>query len=375
MTRYLVRLCALAAVVALAGCGRGVQLDQVPEDTETRLVEECDVDVAAWLDKLARNWRSWPTNTTTPPAGGAARASRNQAEEDLPLPRPVASRRRRRLPQGEHDDSSASVCPSTSAAKSPTRRSPSTSPASATTTPPSSWPATTPRCQPGNRRLREREELSRRMVPPREPGPDRRPEQGRHRRRPGRPSEVVCIHRQLVKILDGKAAASPLASALLPAGRRAIARAAEAYRGPRQNKTALAADLDGRPRRLGDRRRPSPLGTTKSQAEAIFATQAKGGRRLPPTSTGAATCSRAAAADRGRPRRHRLPRRGRPRRRDQRRLPRQLRDHLPRGGPPRLPPRRRGHRRQGGGQHPRPAEGHLRRERPLRSPAPTATSA
>src|SRR4051794_31837376 len=49
MTRSLVRACALAAVVALAGCSRPKV--EIPEDTETRLSEECSISLADWLSK------------------------------------------------------------------------------------------------------------------------------------------------------------------------------------------------------------------------------------------------------------------------------------------------------------------------------------
>src|SRR5262249_740777 len=90
-------------------------------------------------------------------------------------------------------------------------------------------------------------------------------------------TEIVCIHRQLAKILDAKAAAGPLGAALLPSGRRAIAQAAKAYRTPRWNKTALAGDLDKVAEAWGDvPQPPSVLGMSKVQAERLFGTKARG---------------------------------------------------------------------------------------------------
>ncbi len=57
-------------------------------------------------------------------------------------------------------------------------------------------------------------------------------------------TELVLLHRQLHTVLDAKAAASPLGAALLPRGRQALTLAAAAWREPRRNKTALAADID-----------------------------------------------------------------------------------------------------------------------------------
>ncbi len=63
-------------------------------------------------------------------------------------------------------------------------------------------------------------------------------------------AELVLLHRQLRSLLDGKSASGvvlapqALSAALLPRGRQALTLAAAAWRQPRLNKTALAADLD-----------------------------------------------------------------------------------------------------------------------------------
>ncbi|MGH7222851.1 MAG: hypothetical protein ACRELF_06470, partial [Gemmataceae bacterium] len=57
-------------------------------------------------------------------------------------------------------------------------------------------------------------------------------------------TELVLLHRQLRSLLDAKSAPRALGAALLPRGRQALTLAAIAWREPRQNKTALAADID-----------------------------------------------------------------------------------------------------------------------------------
>lgn len=57
-------------------------------------------------------------------------------------------------------------------------------------------------------------------------------------------AELVQLHRQLRAFLDAKTASSALGAALLPRGRQALTLAAAAWRQPRWNKTALAADIE-----------------------------------------------------------------------------------------------------------------------------------
>ncbi|MHB1426978.1 MAG: hypothetical protein ACYC3I_27805, partial [Gemmataceae bacterium] len=57
-------------------------------------------------------------------------------------------------------------------------------------------------------------------------------------------AELVLLHRQLRSLFDAKTAAGALGAALLPRGRTALTLAAAAWREPRWNKTALAADID-----------------------------------------------------------------------------------------------------------------------------------
>src|SRR6185437_15308552 len=52
------------------------------------------------------------------------------------------------------------------------------------------------------------------------------------------------LHRQLRSLLDGQSVPQALGAALLPRGRQALTLAAAAWREPRHNKTALAADID-----------------------------------------------------------------------------------------------------------------------------------
>lgn len=57
-------------------------------------------------------------------------------------------------------------------------------------------------------------------------------------------AELVQMHRQLRSLLDAKTASAALGAALLPRGRQALTLAAAAWRQPRWNKTALAADIE-----------------------------------------------------------------------------------------------------------------------------------
>lgn len=57
-------------------------------------------------------------------------------------------------------------------------------------------------------------------------------------------AELVLLHRELRSLLDAKTASGALGAALLPRGRPALTLAAAAWRDPRWNKTALAADID-----------------------------------------------------------------------------------------------------------------------------------
>src|SRR5262249_42967684 len=55
---------------------------------------------------------------------------------------------------------------------------------------------------------------------------------------------LVVLHRQLREVLDEKAAAGPLGSALLSFGRKALADAAGAWGGPQGKQPALAEDIE-----------------------------------------------------------------------------------------------------------------------------------
>lgn len=70
-------------------------------------------------------------------------------------------------------------------------------------------------------------------------------------------AELVQLHQQLRSLLDGKAASGALGAALLPRGREALTLAAAAWREPRWNKSALAADIDAALANWGDA--PDPV--------------------------------------------------------------------------------------------------------------------
>jgi hypothetical protein len=80
-------------------------------------------------------------------------------------------------------------------------------------------------------------------------------------------TELVLLHQQLRALLDGPAATGPLGAALLPAGRRALADAAVAWRD--EKKTALANDIDGALKDWGKLPAPAPLVTPKTKGAEV----------------------------------------------------------------------------------------------------------
>src|SRR5262245_54337059 len=92
MVRFLVRACALAAVIALVGCGRGqIHTDQVPEDRNTRLGDDCPIDLAAWLAQ-SRSELAKLADEKDALIDTQREAFRNQQADELLLPRLAAPR-------------------------------------------------------------------------------------------------------------------------------------------------------------------------------------------------------------------------------------------------------------------------------------------
>lgn len=71
-------------------------------------------------------------------------------------------------------------------------------------------------------------------------------------------TEIVALHKQLRQLLDERSAKGPLGAALLPLGRRALQLAAEAWKQPKVNKLALAADVEKALADWGDVPAPAP---------------------------------------------------------------------------------------------------------------------
>jgi hypothetical protein len=93
-------------------------------------------------------------------------------------------------------------------------------------------------------------------------------------------TELVCLHRQLREVLGPKAAAGPLGATLLPFGRRALTLAAAAWQEPKQNRTALAKDVEEALKAWGDAPAPAPAlrpGTPQSEVSAFLGANAEGG--------------------------------------------------------------------------------------------------
>jgi hypothetical protein len=92
-------------------------------------------------------------------------------------------------------------------------------------------------------------------------------------------AELVGIHRQLLALFKEKEAPAALRAALLPAGRRALALSAHAYRGPKKNMTALAADIDAALLDWGDSPAPAPglaPGAGRADVSAVLGAPARG---------------------------------------------------------------------------------------------------
>ncbi len=92
-------------------------------------------------------------------------------------------------------------------------------------------------------------------------------------------TELVQLHRQLRTLLDGKSAPAALAASLLPRGRQALTLAAAAWRQPRLNKTALAADVDAALADWGAAPDPLPglnSGAKRSEVVSLMGGEAEG---------------------------------------------------------------------------------------------------
>jgi hypothetical protein len=86
-------------------------------------------------------------------------------------------------------------------------------------------------------------------------------------------TRLVLVHKQLRSVLDKKAAAGPLGAALLPAGKRALFLASKAWRDPKENKTALAEDVENALAEWGAVPAPQPPlrpGAAKDAVARVF---------------------------------------------------------------------------------------------------------
>jgi hypothetical protein len=92
-------------------------------------------------------------------------------------------------------------------------------------------------------------------------------------------TELVCLHKQLREVLDRKAAATSLGSALLPFGRRALSGSVLAYRDPKHNKLAVAEDIEAALKDWGPVPVPAPpvaRGARQADVARVFGASATG---------------------------------------------------------------------------------------------------
>lgn len=92
-------------------------------------------------------------------------------------------------------------------------------------------------------------------------------------------AELVLLHRELRSLLDAKTASGALGAALLPRGRQALTLAAAAWREPRWNKTALAADIDAALADWGVVPDPVPglrIGANRSEVVSLMGSDLEG---------------------------------------------------------------------------------------------------
>lgn len=91
--------------------------------------------------------------------------------------------------------------------------------------------------------------------------------------------ELVQLHKQLLGVLDSKAAAGPLGAALLPLGRRALGQAADQLRNGKTKRTVIADDITAALAEWGDTPKPAPVltpGTAKELVASVLGATANG---------------------------------------------------------------------------------------------------
>jgi hypothetical protein len=92
-------------------------------------------------------------------------------------------------------------------------------------------------------------------------------------------TELVVLHRELRQLLDARAAAGPLGAALLSQGREALTQAAAAWKAPKENKTALAQDVEAALADWGDVPTVNPVlvpGASKDEVTGLFQRPVRG---------------------------------------------------------------------------------------------------
>jgi hypothetical protein len=90
-------------------------------------------------------------------------------------------------------------------------------------------------------------------------------------------ADLVIAHKQLLEVLDDDAKKSDLGAVLLPAGKRALSLAARAWRDPKVNRRALAADVDKAVGDWGDSPAPRFPALSRDGLAAVWGTEVKGG--------------------------------------------------------------------------------------------------
>ncbi|HZY85912.1 MAG TPA: hypothetical protein VFE78_13840 [Gemmataceae bacterium] len=274
MRTHWLRGCVLLALVGLAGCSRTTP-DAAPEDTETRLGDKIDVSLADWL-KLSRAELAKKAEETAVTVAKQQEWARTHehAVELLPQLHPGAS-----VPVFQEAKFSAAGLslppylkegsPDAAAALHLARF--------------GDHEAAVKLGAPADRLEALRAERNYPVEWTRLVGLTLLSAQyklaGGGREGPDGATELVCLHRQLREVLGPKAAAGPLGATLLPFGRRALTLAAAAWQDPKQNKTALAKDLEGALAGWGNAPEPAPAlrpGASQAEVTALFGAPAEG---------------------------------------------------------------------------------------------------